>query len=178
VSILSKIWNKQSSVQKKTEAVYKEYLPTIRRRCRKILREEHLVEDALQEIFSIIFRYIEQYRGVPEDILPWLYKITMTQCLQVLEKEKRWFAPLQAALEEGHQSFSNQLGPSSVEEHMAALQLMEHLPQQQREVLLHRHVSGMTQEEIAEVMGITRNQVRLYLSIASEKGKRLLNEKG
>ena len=61
---------------------------------------------------------------------------------------------------------------------MAALQLMEHLPQQQREVLLHRHVSGMTQEEIAEVMGITRNQVRLYLSIASEKGKRLLNEKG
>lgn len=149
--------------RKQTEELYLMYHPLLRRRCWKLLRDETLVEDAMQEVFWTICRHLEQYQGEPDKILPWLYRITTTRCFKLLEKNQRWERNMELAFAQGAARYDNNLAPAEIEASLSAHALLERLPPRQREAIVYRHVSGMTQQEIAEVMGVTRDQVRTWL---------------
>lgn len=169
-------WFGKDAQAEQAEALYRKYLPTLRRRCRNILRNDVWVEDALQEIFGTIFRQQDQYRGHPEQILPWLYRITTTHCLKLLAREKRWFDRIEQAFEDSCYTPPDVELPLSLEERVAMVQMLAKLPEAQREALVLHYVSGLTQDEIAEVMDVSRNQVRRWLNTSLQKGRRMLQE--
>lgn len=149
--------------RRRTEELYRNYHAILRRRCFRLLRDESLVEDAMQDVFWTISRRVDQYRGKPAEILPWLYRITTTHCLKLIEKNQRWHRNLELAMEEGRMRYQHNLSANELEAKVSVNALLHRMPSSQRQAVVYRHVSGMTQQEIAEVMQVTRDQVRTWL---------------
>lgn len=144
------------------ERIYRQYHHILRRRCRRLLRDESAVDDVMQDIFWTICRKADGYRGKEEDILPWLYRVTTTHCLKLIEKNKRWSRNVEMAMEEGMERYHGSSG--GMEHQVVANDLVMRLPPKQRQAVLYHFVSGMTQREIAAVMEVTRDQVRTWLA--------------
>ncbi|HAA54366.1 MAG TPA: hypothetical protein DCE42_06400 [Myxococcales bacterium] len=158
--------------RKRTEDVYRTYHVVLRRRCLKLLRNETLADDAMQEVFWTICRNIEKYRGEPKDILPWLYRITTTHCFKLLDKNKRWNRNVDAMIEEGCARYEANLTDRELESKVAVQAMLEKLPETMREVVVYRYVSGLTQSEIAEVMDVSRDHVRTTLKRFQERAEK------
>ncbi|MCB9637363.1 MAG: sigma-70 family RNA polymerase sigma factor [Myxococcales bacterium] len=153
-----------------TRALYQKYYAVLRRRCFRILRDDAMVDDAMQEIFWTVSRQIDQYRGDHEQILPWLYRVTTTHCFKLLERDKRWVRNLEITMEQG--SFCGDFGGGDPVDRLAVGALLSHLPPSMREMVMYRYFDEMTQEEIAEVMGVSRDHVRTGLKRFFERVER------
>ena len=66
-------------------ALYRKYGPAVYSRCRRILRDESLAEDATQEVFVRVLRHIDE---APDDeaALRWVYRIATNYCLDLAGK--------------------------------------------------------------------------------------------
>lgn len=142
----------------------------LKRRCRKILRNDVWVEDAMQEILLTMHCSYEQYRGQPDRILGWLYRIVTTHCLRLLEKHKRWSTITQRWLEEHPDGFTGGSPLLAVEDVLTLGQVLTTLGEEEKSIAIYKYVDGMTQNEIAETMGITRERVRHRLRIFQKHG--------
>ena len=174
---LSELSSQEMSSQlfwEQVEWLLERYGGLLQRRCRRLLRDETLVEDAMQEIVITLSRSVKQYRGEPDQILPWLYRVTTTHCLRLLEKHQRWSRQAREWLE------VSLLKPTacqpSLEERLALEAFLEQLSEQERAAILYRYVSGMTQEEIALVMEVSRDQVRRWLQHFQKRGRIVLRD--
>ena len=154
------------------EAIYQKYGYILHSRCHRILRDAALVDDALQEIFLALLTDYKSYRGEPDAILPWLYRVTNTHCFRLIDKNKRWSRLLAARLAE--QGPSSHTKKPELDERLTLETLLEKLPEQERMAVLYRYISGMTQEEIAEVMEVSRDRVRRWLQHFQKRGRVLL----
>lgn len=167
-----------TDVHSEVSKLYRQYGYILKRRCFKILRDPSLVEDAMQEIFLTLCRCYTQYQGEPQRILAWLYRITTTHCLQLLQKDQRWTRNLEELLQlhvEKETHYATQL---DVEGRVVLDAFLHSLPEEERAAVLYRYVSGMTQEEIAEVMDVTRDQVRRWLKHFQRRGRIVFREEG
>ncbi|MCB9641615.1 MAG: sigma-70 family RNA polymerase sigma factor [Myxococcales bacterium] len=156
--------------------MYRTYGHLLKRRCRRILRDPEKVEDVMQEIFLTLCRSLDQYEGKPDQILPWLYRVTTTHCLRLLDKDKRGLRGLTLHQEDSLVEHAAPISEWTKEEQLALTDFLETLPEDQRAVVLYRYVSGMTQEEIAEVMDVSRDQVRRWLQHFQQRGRIVLRE--
>ncbi len=164
-------------IQARVSALYQTYGYILKRRCRRILRDAERVEDAMQEIFLTLCRSLDQYQGDPQHILAWLYRITTTHCLRILDKDKRNLRYLSLHEDGEPTETPDESSDWTREEQFALLQFLEQLPEPQRAAVLYRYVSGMTQEEIAEVMEVSRDQIRRWLQHFQQRGRIVLREK-
>ena len=155
------------------EALLKKYGFILERRCQRILCDESWVEDAMQEILLAMHRSMDKYRGDPDKILSWLYRITTTHCLRILQKRRRWDETIASWLEE--QPFRG-MHTISLEDKLLLEQLIESLEEEDRSIVLYRYVDGMTQDEITKVMEITRDRVRHRLQKFKKQGLLLFKE--
>jgi len=142
------------------EELLSRYGYLLERRCRRILRDDSLIDDAMQEILVSMWRSHEQYRGEPERILGWLYRITTNHCLRMLSRHKRWAETAQQWLEEHPQCLQSKPQAVSAEDLLTLEQLLETLEEEDRSIVLYRYIDGMTQDEIAKMLEITRDRVR------------------
>ncbi|MCB9641676.1 MAG: sigma-70 family RNA polymerase sigma factor [Myxococcales bacterium] len=165
--MISRWFSKEPSPYAEAEALYRKYHPMMRRRCRRILRDEVLVDDAMQESFWALCRGLHRFQGNDAQLISWLYRVTTTHCLKLLERERRWDRVVEAVFDEGTMTVSG----GSVESQLVVQEVLSKLPPLQQEAVLYWLLNGMTQEEIAEVMGTTRHQVRQWLSSFSQKAK-------
>lgn len=179
MAILSWRHKRQARQQdREVEQLYRTYGHILQRRCRRILRDAALVEDAMQEIKLSIWQHHGQYRGEPRKILSWLYRITTTHCLQLIKKDKRWLRTLAAQLAVLEQEPARSQHHEDVDAQLTMASYLDSLPAQEREVVCYRFISGMTQEEIAEVMQVSRDQVRRWLKHFQKRGQIVLREVG
>jgi RNA polymerase sigma factor (sigma-70 family) len=128
-------------------------------------------EDAVQEICLKVV----QSTTIPEFFRPWIYKIARNHCLNHLRtKSRRREAGGSAVDTQLTGALTGQLTRMANEEVREKLtQLVQSLPDGQREVLRLRYVEGLQRHEIAEVLEVPESVVksRLFGSI-----KRLRDE--
>ena len=78
----------------RVEAMYAKYGPTIYARCRRLLKNQVVAEDATQDVFMKVLRHIDS--APSEDaVLPWIHRITTNHCLNVLRDSKRHAEPVE-----------------------------------------------------------------------------------
>lgn len=164
--------------RQRVTALYQQYGYVLKRRCRRILRDEALVDDAMQEIFITLCRCHDQYRGDPQKILSWLYRITTTHCLQMLDKNRRWSRNLEEMVLQYQEREMLDRHEPDTEAHVVVDDFLRTLPESERAAVLYRYISGMTQEEIAEVMEVGRDQVRRWLKHFQARGRVVFRERG
>jgi RNA polymerase sigma factor (sigma-70 family) len=128
-----------------------------------IVKDNYVAEDLLQETFIKVIRTIKEGRYNEEGkFLPWVLRIAHNLAIDNFRKEKRYPTVI---LEDGSSVFNTlQFAEDSVESahikqdtHAKLRQLIEELPEAQREVLVMRHYMDMSFQDISENTGVSIN---------------------
>lgn len=141
-------------------------------------------EDAAQEALIKTYRYVQDLRD-PESFRAWLYRTVKNACL--ISRRKRAGEPAHldsidaADVDDEPILLKVRAAGKSPEELADNAKLREHLrdallklPQSHRVVVFLREMEGLSTKEVAEVVGITEDNVKARLSRARARLRREL----
>ena len=143
-------------------AIYGTYGDLMQRRCRVILRDDALADDALQEAFVNLIRYGAAFRDVQAK-LRWLYRLCDRSCFAQLRKRKRQREladESRAARPEPIHSHPTH----RVEHRDQVLKVLGALGERERQVAVLAWVDGLSQGEIGRQLGWSRQTVNKKLA--------------
>jgi RNA polymerase sigma-70 factor (ECF subfamily) len=157
----------------------------MRRVARRILRDEGLADDCVQEAFLKAFRKIGDFEG-RASLKTWLHRITVNEALMKLRALKRLGEqPIDELLPEFDANACRIEAPwpslASTEEivERASTHALVHgkigeLPEHYRIVLMLRDIEEMETAEVAELLGLSESNVKVRLHRARSALKKLL----
>lgn len=133
--------------------------------------------DVSQEVFVKVFRYLEKFNG-ESTFYTWLYRIAVNMCIDFIRKNSRMrvvdyddgIARIESMDDGGDNILPSTLGlnPDKVygrkELRQKMLEALETLSENHRTILIMREVDGLSYDELAEVLNISKGTVmsRLY----------------
>jgi RNA polymerase sigma-70 factor, ECF subfamily len=135
--------------------LYKKFGPLIYRRCLRFLGDSEQAADAAQEVFVRAMRHRKKLENDREG-LPWLYKVTTNYCLNCIREKDSVFAAL---LPENNQTLSTNQTEGRVLIRDLLSKWLSRFDAVTSQIALHFHLDGMTQDEIAACMGLSRRTV-------------------
>jgi RNA polymerase sigma-70 factor, ECF subfamily len=136
-----------------------------------ILRRREDVEDVVQQVFLKVFVSLKRF-DQRAAFSTWLYKISVNECWDYLRKKKVRPLLYEADLSEEQVSrldgvVSADQPPASSSDRAEARDLlermMEKLPEQDRELLVLKEVEGFSVQELAEILDLNVNTVKVRL---------------
>lgn len=151
--------------------MYRRYGPMLERRCRLLLRDDTLAEDAMQELVTVLLRRGEALREA-ESPYRWLCRAAERASLDLLRRGKRVrdAMPLDDV---------DRLGPApgvDAESRRAVLESLERLAPDEQQLAILLFVDGLTQSEAADELGVSRvtvnkraSQIRSRLRLGLEE---------
>lgn len=143
----------------------------------KILGSEADAWDAAQEAFLRGYTALADFRG-DSRFGVWLYRLTHNICLDMLRREKRRPAvSLEAMAQEEDdepfaipdERFTPQQELEQKELRQALGTAMAQLPEEYRQILALREISGLSYEELAQMLALEPGTVKSRLSRARKK---------
>src|ERR1700739_1553404 len=150
-----------------------------------ILRNREDVEHIAQQVFLKAYFSIKRF-DQRAAFSTWLYKITVNECWDLLRKKKVRPLVYESELSEEQATMylaseqKNEQGPD-VRERLEVRQQLEQwlecLEERDRTMLTLKEVQGFTVEEIAEILGINGNTVKVRLFRARQKIAQLIRRR-
>lgn len=131
--------------------MYRRYGSMLERRCRLLLRDDALAEDALHELLTSLLRRGESYRAA-ESPYRWLCRAAERASLDLLRRRKRVrdALPLDDIDDVG-------VAPGvDAEARRAVLESLERLEPEMQSLAVMLFVDGMSQGEAASELGLSR----------------------
>ncbi|MFC1610481.1 RNA polymerase sigma factor [Myxococcota bacterium] len=143
--------------------LYRRLGPTIYRRCLRLLGDSEMARDATQEVF---LRTIRKAGELREDraYLPWLYRVATNHCLDLLRKT----TPM--ALEDLPE-MTTAGDERAIANRQLVVSLLQRMDERSQQIAIYAFVDQMTQEEIADVMGLSRRTVGKKLKKVLEQAR-------
>ncbi|MFZ3216764.1 MAG: sigma-70 family RNA polymerase sigma factor [Candidatus Acidiferrales bacterium] len=136
-----------------------------------ILRRREDVEDVVQQVFLKVFVSLKRF-DQRAAFSTWLYKISVNECWDYLRKKKVRPLVYEADLSEEQVSrldgvVSGERPPQGSSDRAEARDLlermMEKLPEQDRQLLMLKEVEGFSVQELAEILDLNVNTVKVRL---------------
>jgi RNA polymerase sigma-70 factor (ECF subfamily) len=152
---------------------------------RRILGNPEEAKDVVQETFLAAFRSLGRFRG-ESNLSTWLSRIAVNQCLMRLRSRRR--KPEQSLsdllptfLPDGHQVRESALWEVSIVSEVERKEVfhlvrqgIDRLPASYRTVLLLRDIEELSTEEVAGMLGVTTNTIKVRLHRARQALRTLL----
>jgi RNA polymerase sigma-70 factor (ECF subfamily) len=138
--------------------LYGAYGGVVYARCRRMLRDVAAAEDITQETFLRVHRHIGR---IPEDeaVLPWLYRIATNLCLNALRDGR-----VRPVLVEQPPDQASGHPDDRLSSRDLVMKLITRVSAKVQMTAWLFYMDGMRQEEIAEVLGISRRSVAKRLA--------------
>ena len=135
-------------------SLYRKCGPAIYSRCRRLLKDDALVEGATQEVFVRVFRHIE---SAPDEAsaLSWIYRISTNSCLSQLRDRGRQAEP---TAPENMTELSENRETAMLDRDLA-MRLVERSPEKMRAAAVLYSIDGLEQEQVATTLGTSRRTV-------------------
>ena len=167
------------------EALVRKFSARAYRVAFRILRDPDQAEDVLQEAFIKAYRGIRQFER-RSAFYTWLYRIVVNLALDRRRRERpgsriEWEDSVAHEVEPRAvvgQSPDPDLSARRAEVREILSEGIQRLPDGQREVLLLREIEGLSYEEIATSMEISKGTVMSRLHYARRKLSSFLTERG
>lgn len=149
------------------------------RYCWRVFRNHHTAEDLAQEFFVKLFRHAPRYEPAGH-FTTYMYRILTNLCFDALRRRKRRKATEAAALDPvlsegtdlepvaGDVDFDAALRRS--EAHDVVHDALSALPSEVRKAVELREIEGLSYREIARVLDLSGNEVKVLL----HRGRKLL----
>jgi RNA polymerase sigma-70 factor (ECF subfamily) len=168
------------------ETLLRDYGPRLLRLARRFLANEEDARDALQDAMVAVYRSIGSFES-GSALLTWLHRIVVNSALMKLRTRRRHPEEdieqyLPRFLEDGHQRVPSTPWTESAqsvierEELRAAVRAaIDKLPDAYRIVLQLRDIEELSTAETAEILGVTKNVVKIRLHRARQALRTLLD---
>jgi len=142
-----------------------------------ILRNRNDAEDIAQQVFAKIYFSVKSF-DFRSSLLTWIYKITVNECYDYLRKkrvrklvyESDFSADDSQRME--HSEPATDHAPAvdqRLAQHDLILKLLAKLSDEDRSLMLLKEVEGHSVEELAEMMGMNENTIKVKLFRARQK---------
>jgi RNA polymerase sigma-70 factor (sigma-E family) len=135
--------------------LYQAHALTLVRMARLLLRDQPSAEDVVQDAFLGLYRALPRLCD-PEDVLPYLRAAVINRSRSVLRSRQR--ALLRRVQHEPPAS-SAESAAMLGEDRRAVLAAVDRLPRRAREVLVLRYYLGLSDQEIAAALNVSRGTV-------------------
>jgi RNA polymerase sigma-70 factor (ECF subfamily) len=121
-----------------------------------IVRDHHEAEDVTQHVFAKMMRVIDKYEERDVPFFAWLLRVARNVAVDYIRSER--LVPVEEVRDTPtHDDASAALGASSWTDDMR--EALATLPHSQREVLIMRHVAGLSPAEIAGLTGKSEGSI-------------------
>lgn len=118
-----------------------------------IVRNRHDAEDVTQEVFAKLMRAIQRYEEREVPFAAWIMRVARNAALDHVRSRRQIPVEEVRISENGHEQ-------TSFETLYAFKRAVAALPESQRQVLVMRHIGGLSPGEIAERLGKTEASVQ------------------
>jgi len=145
---------------------YRRFGPLVAQRCRAIVRDDALAEDALQNVFMRLWRYESSFAEA-ESKLGWLYRVADRCCFDLLARRRTRKETSLSDLPE------RQRADASVEDRELVLRFLGRFDERTQQVAVLHYLDGLPQEEIARATGWSRQTVWKKLTLLRDSAARL-----
>ncbi len=158
--------------------IYDQYYQRVRKFILHTVRNDWVADDLVQETFIRINQNLDNVRDAAR-LQAWIFRIAHNICRDYFRRQGK---TANLGLEEisGEQAAAK--APTSQKEleqgqmRKCVFGLVNHLPESLRSVIILSDISEFSQREIAEILGITVENVKIRLYRARKKLKALLEE--
>lgn len=133
--------------------LYSRYADDVRRFVQSIVRDRHAAEDITHDVFAKLIRAIQKYEEREVPFAAWIMRVARNAALDHVRSRR------QIPVEEVWISEDGEEQTSFEYTHALKAALAE-LPESQREVLVLRHIGGLSPAEIAERLGKTEASIQ------------------
>jgi RNA polymerase sigma-70 factor (ECF subfamily) len=142
----------------------------IYRRCLKLLADPAAAQDATQEVFIRLMSQIHRLESRDDDYLPWIYRVATNHCLNVVRDDARL-----ALFEPGALPDRGAAGEAAAyPDRDLTARLLRRFDEVTRSIAVLALVDNLSQDEIAEVLGISRKTVGKKLRLFVERARRFV----
>src|ERR1700733_14885354 len=142
-----------------------------------IVRQRNDVEDIAQQVFAKVYFSIRNF-DFRSSLLTWIYKITVNECFDYLRKKKVRKLVYESDMSEDEVRRVENTEPASDRQPSAdttlarrdyVLKLMSRVSEEERALLMLKEVEGYSVEELADMMNINENTIKVKLFRARQK---------
>jgi RNA polymerase sigma-70 factor (ECF subfamily) len=149
-----------------------------------LVRDEEDAREVVQEAFIRVYRGLAQFHG-GSSFFTWLYRIVTNLSIDVMRRPARREQALEEVLDaadaEDHVLASFDRGDPFLSLHRSELRTaiqkaLDELPSYHRGVIVMREIQGMSYEEMAEAMNVSKGTIMSRLFHARRKLERALAE--
>ncbi len=155
------------------EDLHRRYSGVIYDLCVRILQNKAEAEDATQETFLTAFRFLSSYK-YGQSHLPWLYRIGTNVCLKTIRTNRRKGAYPVENLDHIEADAYDPVLRIHIRRILETL--VDELDERGLEILVAYTISGMTQSQIADMVGISRRAVVKRLTALRKRAGVLFEE--
>ena len=134
----------------------------------RILGDRAEAEDVAQEAMLRLWRIAEDWRQGEAKVSTWLYRVVANLCTDRLRKKRG--VGLDTIAEPIDDTPSPEAGMVQAQRQAALNAALQTLPERQRQAVVLRHIEGVSNPEIAEMMDISVEAVESLTA----RGKRVL----
>ena len=132
--------------------LYVRYADDIHTYVRSIIHDCHEAEDVTQQVFAKMIRVIGSYEEREVPFLAWLMRVARNQALDHIRRYR--LVPVEEVLGAGACA-----DPAGGERMMDLREALAELPIDQREVIVLRHLAGLSPPEIALLTGRSESSI-------------------
>ncbi len=149
------------------EALYRQYAPVLYRRARRLVGREAEAWDVVQQVFEKLLTSSSEFRREAQP-MTWLWRITTNVALNQL-RSRALREP------EGKQAGEPDAADDGVEARNLIRAWLEKLDEREATVATLLYVDGLTQEEVADVLGLSRKTIGREVEQLRLKAKEMIN---
>lgn len=147
--------------------------------CRHYLRDDHLAQDAMQEVYISVLHNIKKIND-PTLFIAWLNRICFNICYDMTRKnissDDISAQEIMDLLHDEHPDSNPELMSQKKDEVRRIHQAVESLPFNQRQVITMRYFNNMKIQEIAVSLDLSRSTVKRYVAAGLKALKILLKD--
>jgi RNA polymerase sigma-70 factor (ECF subfamily) len=153
------------------EELVRRYQPSLRRFLRRMLDDEHLADDALQDVWFDVFKGVGKLEDL-DAFAGWLWRIARNRAYRILRR--RGGTATQAIDSVELTADADEPSLDAAEQKQLLDASLHRLTHEQREVLLLRYVEQLSYEQIATAVGCELGTVRSRLHYAKAAMRNLM----
>jgi RNA polymerase sigma-70 factor (ECF subfamily) len=132
--------------------LYVRYAPDVLRYVRSFVQDHHEAEDITQNVFMKLISVIGKYEPREVPFAAWILRVARNAALDHLRARRAIPCEDVRVEDDEHGRISHERGHDLRD-------ALEQLPEEQRDVLVLRHIIGLSPIEIADVLGKTESSV-------------------
>lgn len=156
--------------------LYDNYAPALYGVVLKVLSDETMASDVLQEVFVKIWRSIEKYDVEKGRLFTWMLNIARNTAIDSLRSKSHKFDQKIQELSNDVYQHTSQLTVHPSVDHLGLTKVLEKLNKEQRIIIDLAYYKGCTQEEIARVLDIPLGTVKTRMRNAIIQLRNILKQ--